>query len=151
MQVIVDFSHPSCLCPHSLAYCRSHPGVAAVLCTTGYSEEQTREIQEASKALPLFYSRNMSLGVNLLIELAKKAEAVLGDELRRGDRGDAHHNQKIDAPSGTALMIADAINEVRDRMRCATPTTATPSGRSGKSGRSACTLCGAAPSWGSTR
>lgn len=112
VQVIVDFSHPSCLSP-ILAYCRSHPGVAAVLCTTGYSEEQTREIQEASKTLPLFYSRNMSLGVNLLIELAKKAEAVLGDSFDV-EIVEMHHNQKIDAPSGTALMIADAINEVRD-------------------------------------
>ena len=112
VQVIVDFSHPSCLSP-ILSYCRSHPGVAAVLCTTGYSEEQTREIQEASKALPLFYSRNMSLGVNLLIELAKKAEAVLGDSFDV-EIVEMHHNQKIDAPSGTALMIADAINEVRD-------------------------------------
>ena len=112
VQVIVDFSHPSCLSP-ILSYCRSHPGVAAVLCTTGYSEEQTREIQEASKALPLFYSRNMSLGVNLLIELAKKAEAVLGDSFDV-EIVEMHHNQKIDAPSGTALMIADAINEVRN-------------------------------------
>ena len=112
VQVIVDFSHPSCLSP-ILSYCRSHPGVAAVLCTTGYSEEQTREIQEASKTLPLFYSRNMSLGVNLLIELAKKAEAVLGDSFDV-EIVEMHHNQKIDAPSGTALMIADAINEVRD-------------------------------------
>ena len=112
VQVIVDFSHPSCLSP-ILSYCRSHPGVAAVLCTTGYSEEQTREIQEASKTLPLFYSRNMSLGVNLLIELAKKAEAVLGDSFDV-EIVEMHHNQKIDAPSGTALMIADAINEVRN-------------------------------------
>ena len=72
---VVDFSHPSAL-SSILDFCRSHPGTAAVLCTTGYSAEQTKEIQEAAKELPLFYSRNMSLGVNLLIELAKKAEAV---------------------------------------------------------------------------
>ena len=95
-----------------LEYCRSHPGTAAVLCTTGYSAQQTQEIQEASKELPLFYSRNMSLGVNLLIELAKKAEAVLGDSFDV-EIVEMHHNQKIDAPSGTALMIADAINQVR--------------------------------------
>ena len=77
-QVVVDFSHPSAL-SSILEYCRSHPGTAAVLCTTGYSAQQTQEIQEAAKELPLFYSRNMSFGVNLLIELAKKAEAVLGD------------------------------------------------------------------------
>lgn len=111
-QVVVDFSHPSAL-SSILEYCRNHPGTAAVLCTTGYSPEQTQEIQEAAKELPLFYSRNMSLGVNLLIELAKKAEAVLGDAFDV-EIVEMHHNQKIDAPSGTALMIADAINEVRD-------------------------------------
>ena len=111
-QVVVDFSHPSAL-SSILEYCRSHPGTAAVLCTTGYSAEQTQEIREASKELPLFYSRNMSLGINLLIELAKKAEAVLGDAFDV-EIVEMHHNQKIDAPSGTALMIADAINQVRD-------------------------------------
>ena len=109
---VVDFSHPSAL-SSILEYCRSHSGTAAVLCTTGYSAEQTQEIQEAAKELPLFYSRNMSLGVNLLIELAKKAEAVLGDSFDV-EVVEMHHNQKIDAPSGTALMIADAINQVRD-------------------------------------
>lgn len=112
VDVIIDFSHPSTL-PSILDYCRAHPGTAAVLCTTGYSENQTANIQEAAAELPLFYSRNMSLGVNLLIELAKKAEAVLGNgyDVEIIER---HHNQKIDAPSGTALMIADAVNQVRD-------------------------------------
>lgn len=109
--VIIDFSHPATL-PSILDYCSTHPGVAAVLCTTGYSDADTMEIEKAAKTLPLFYSRNMSLGVNLLIELAKKAEAVLGDgyDVEIIER---HHNQKIDAPSGTALMIADAVNQVR--------------------------------------
>lgn len=111
-QVVVDFSHPSAL-SSILEYCRNHPGTAAVLCTTGYSAEQTQEIQKAAKELPLFYSRNMSLGVNLLIELAKKAESVLGDGFDV-EIVEMHHNQKIDAPSGTALMIADAINQVRE-------------------------------------
>ena len=111
-QVVVDFSNPSAL-SSILEYCRSHPGTAAVLCTTGYSAEQTQEIQKAAKELPLFYSRNMSLGVNLLIELAKKAESVLGDSFDV-EIVEMHHNQKIDAPSGTALMIADAINQVRE-------------------------------------
>ncbi|MFR8127496.1 MAG: 4-hydroxy-tetrahydrodipicolinate reductase [Acutalibacter sp.] len=106
------FLSPSAL-SSILEYCRSHPGTAAVLCTTGYSAQQTQEIQEAAKELPLFYSRNMSLGVNLLIELAKKAEAVLGDSFDV-EIVEMHHNQKIDAPSGTALMIADAINQVRE-------------------------------------
>lgn len=110
--VVVDFSHPSAL-SDILDYCRANPGTAAVLCTTGYSPEQVESIRKASKTLPLFYSRNMSLGVNLLIDLAKKAEAVLGDTFDV-EIVEMHHNQKIDAPSGTALMLADAVNEVRD-------------------------------------
>ena len=110
--VLIDFSHPSAL-SDILTYCRAHPGVSAVLCTTGYSPEQVKEVQEAAKTLPLFYSRNMSLGVNLLLELAKKAEAVLGDGFDV-EIVEMHHNQKLDAPSGTALMLADAINEVRE-------------------------------------
>ena len=111
--VIIDFSHPSALVG-ILAWCQTHPHTAAVLCTTGYSPEQVQQIQAASAALPLFYSRNMSLGINLLIELVKKAEAVLGDSFDV-EIVEAHHNQKIDAPSGTALMLADAINEVREQ------------------------------------
>lgn len=110
--VLIDFSHPSAL-SDILTYCRAHPGLSAVLCTTGYSPEQVKEVQEAAKTLPLFYSRNMSLGVNLLLELSKKAEAVLGDGFDV-EIVEMHHNQKLDAPSGTALMLADAINEVRE-------------------------------------
>lgn len=110
--VIIDFSHPTALAP-ILDYCREHSGVSAVLCTTGYSPDQVKSIEESSKTLPLFYSRNMSLGVSLLIELVKKAEAVLGDSFDV-EIVEMHHNQKIDAPSGTALMLADAVNEVRD-------------------------------------
>ncbi len=110
--VLVDFSHPSALKP-ILEYCRNHPGTAAILCTTGYTKEQADSVIEASKTLPLFYSRNMSLGINLLIELAKKTEAVLGDAFDV-EIVEMHHNQKIDAPSGTALMLADAVNAVRE-------------------------------------
>lgn len=110
--VIIDFSHPSAL-ESILSYCRAHSGTAAVLCTTGYSAEQVEMIHAAATEMPVFYSRNMSLGVNLLIELAKKAEMVLGGAFDV-EVVEMHHNQKIDAPSGTALMIADAINGVRD-------------------------------------
>lgn len=104
--VVIDFSHPSCL-GDILSYC-SEKSVSAVLCTTGYSEEQVEKIKAAASASPIFYSRNMSLGINLLIELAKKAAAVFGDfDIEIIEK---HHNQKIDAPSGTALMIADALN-----------------------------------------
>ena len=109
--VVIDFSHPSLL-DKILDYCKTS-NTAAILCTTGYSDAQTSQIQRAAADLPLFYSRNMSLGVNLLIELAKKAQAVLGDAFDV-EIIEMHHNQKIDAPSGTALMIADAINEVQD-------------------------------------
>lgn len=112
VDVVVDFSHPSALSP-ILAYCRSHLGTAAVLCTTGYSQEQAEEVRAASEELPIFYSRNMSLGINLLMELAKTAESVLGPGFDV-EILEAHHNQKIDAPSGTALMLADAVNQVRE-------------------------------------
>ena len=110
--VIIDFSHPSTL-SSILSYCKAHKGTSAVLCTTGYSDEQVAEIHKAAQMIPLFYSRNMSLGVNLLIELSKKAALVLGDSFDM-EIIEMHHNQKIDAPSGTALMIADAVNGVLD-------------------------------------
>lgn len=111
VDVIIDFSHPSAL-PPILGYCREHPGTAAVLCTTGYGPQEVEAINQAAEAVPLFYSRNMSLGVNLLIELAKKAAGVLGGSFDV-EILEMHHNQKIDAPSGTALMLADAINGER--------------------------------------
>ena len=111
VDVVVDFSHPSALSP-TLDYCRTHPGTAAVLCTTGYTPEQSEEIKEAAAELPVFYSRNMSLGINLLMELAKTAGTVLGESFDV-EIVEAHHNQKIDAPSGTALMLADAVNQAR--------------------------------------
>lgn len=110
--VLIDFSHPSAL-DSILAYCLSHSGTATVLCTTGYSAEQTAQVHKAAETMPVFYSRNMSLGINLLVELAKKAEAVLGDSFDV-EIVEMHHNQKIDAPSGTALMLADAVNQVRE-------------------------------------
>ncbi len=110
--VIIDFSHPSAL-ENIIKFLGGNPAVSAVLCTTGYSEEQVGLIKEASKSSGIFYSRNMSLGVNLLIELAKKAASVLGDSFDV-EIIEKHHNQKIDAPSGTALMIADAIKGVRN-------------------------------------
>lgn len=111
IDVVVDFSHPSAL-SGILAYCKEHD-TPAVLCTTGYNAEEVESVKEAAKTLPIFYSRNMSLGVNLLVELCKKAEAVLGADFDV-EIVEMHHNQKIDAPSGTALMLADAINEVRE-------------------------------------
>lgn len=108
--VIVDFSHPAVL-DSLLTYALEHK-MPAVICTTGYSEEQKSKILAASKEIPVFYSGNMSLGINLIIELAKKAAAVFGEGFDI-EIVEQHHNQKLDAPSGTALMIADAITEVR--------------------------------------
>ncbi|HBC26256.1 MAG TPA: 4-hydroxy-tetrahydrodipicolinate reductase, partial [Ruminococcaceae bacterium] len=76
--VLIDFSNPSLLSPLlEFGLARKMP---LVICTTGYSEEQTAQIRKASESIPVFYSGNMSLGVNLVIELAKKAAAVLGDQ-----------------------------------------------------------------------
>ena len=109
--VIIDYSHPSCL-SSLLEYCKTN-GTPVVLATTGYSDEQISEIKKAASQIPVFFSWNMSLGINLLVELAKKATAILGDRFDI-EIVEKHHKQKIDAPSGTALMIANAINETRN-------------------------------------
>ncbi|MFB9986458.1 4-hydroxy-tetrahydrodipicolinate reductase [Bacillus benzoevorans] len=109
--VIIDFSHPSVL-DELLDYCLTNR-VALVIATTGYSQEEVEKIHQAAKEIPLFFTANMSLGVNLLAELAKKAVAILGDQFDI-EIVEKHHNQKIDAPSGTALMLADEINEELD-------------------------------------
>ena len=110
--VILDFSHPDLL-TDILGFAAEHGGIPCVLCTTGYSAEQVAALKAASASVPVFYSRNMSLGINLLIELSKKAAKVLGDTFDI-EIIEKHHNQKVDAPSGTALMLADAIASVRD-------------------------------------
>ncbi len=109
--VIIDFSHPSAL-ESLLGYAKSN-NKPMVMCTTGYSKDQIEKIKEASKRNPIFFSGNMSLGINLLIELSKKAQSVFstGFDVEIVEK---HHNQKIDAPSGTALMIADGISSVRE-------------------------------------
>lgn len=105
--VIIDFSHPSAL-SDILEYAKAN-GLGAVIATTGLDKEHIELVNNAAKAIPVFFTYNMSLGVNLLAELAKKAAEVLGGfdiEIV-----EAHHNQKLDAPSGTALMLADAVIE----------------------------------------
>ena len=106
--VIIDFSHPSSL-ENTLSYCVKNKK-AAVIATTGLSAQQIDSIEAVSKEIPVFFSANMSLGVNLLIQLAKKATALLEDNFDI-EIIEKHHNLKIDAPSGTALAIADAIND----------------------------------------
>ncbi|MCD7888464.1 MAG: 4-hydroxy-tetrahydrodipicolinate reductase [Oscillospiraceae bacterium] len=109
--VIIDFSHPSAL-PSLLDYAKTN-GTALVLATTGYSETDIADIKSASSQIPIFFTANMSIGINLLSALAKKAATILGDDYDI-EIVEKHHNQKIDAPSGTALMLADSINEARD-------------------------------------
>lgn len=104
---IIDFSHPSALSP-LLAYAVERH-IPAVVATTGLTDEQIALVQETAKRVPLFFSFNMSLGVNLLCGLAKRAAAVLGGQFDI-EIVEKHHNRKIDAPSGTALMLADEIS-----------------------------------------
>jgi len=84
--------------------------IPAVIATTGLSEEQLAAIDEAAKVIPIFCSGNMSLGIALLRALAKKAAMVLGESFDI-EIVEAHHNRKADAPSGTALMLLDAVKE----------------------------------------
>ena len=109
--VIIDFSHPSAL-PDLLSYGKMN-SVPLVLATTGYSDEERAEITAASAQVPIFFTFNMSLGINLLVELAKKAAQILGGQFDI-EIVEKHHNLKKDAPSGTAIMIAEAINEELD-------------------------------------
>lgn len=113
--VIIDFSNPVLL-DDILNYATKNQ-LALVLATTGFSDEQTEKIKTAAKQIPLFFTFNMSIGVNLICSLAKKAASVLGDDFDI-EIIEKHHNQKIDAPSGTAIMLANAVNSVfDDRMK----------------------------------
>lgn len=109
--VIIDFSNPAAL-DGLLAFAKAKK-LPIVIATTGYTPEQVAKIRESAEEIPVFFSFNMSLGVNLLVSLAKKAAEVLGGQFDI-EIVEKHHNQKLDAPSGTALMIADAINETMD-------------------------------------
>ena len=102
---VVDFSSPAAL--DGLLEYGGRTGTPLVLATTGYSPEQEAQVGAAAREIPIFRSANMSLGINVLLELVKKAAAVLGDryDIEVVER---HHSRKVDAPSGTALMIADA-------------------------------------------
>ncbi|MDO5398611.1 MAG: 4-hydroxy-tetrahydrodipicolinate reductase [bacterium] len=106
--VVIDFSHPSSL-TGILSFCKARK-LPIIICTTGLSPEQKEEFTAASAEVPVFFSANMSLGINLLISLAKKAVKILEGNFDI-EIVERHHNQKLDAPSGTALAIADAIND----------------------------------------
>lgn len=112
--VIIDFSNPASL-DGLLEYCLS-TGTPIVVASTGYSDEQIAKIRSAAEQIPVFFTFNMSLGINLLVQLAKKAAEVLGDRFDI-EIVEKHHNQKLDAPSGTAIMLANAINETLDNSK----------------------------------
>lgn len=106
--VIIDFSNPLVL-DDMLAFAVKNQ-TPVIICTTGFSDAQVQKIKDTAKQIPVFYSGNMSLGINVLIALSKMAAKVLYNSFDI-EVVEKHHNLKIDAPSGTALMIADAINE----------------------------------------
>ena len=107
--VIIDFSTASAV-PALLDYC-GKTKIPAVLCTTGFSDELTAKVKETSNSVALLKSANMSVGVNLIMNLVKKAADALFESGFDIEILEKHHNQKIDAPSGTAIAIADSINE----------------------------------------
>ena len=109
--VIIDFSHPSVL--NDLLQFAIDKKLPLVLATTGFSASQTEQIKAAANEIPLFFTFNMSLGINLLVALSKKAAEVLSGNFDI-EIIEKHHNQKLDAPSGTAIMLAEAINDTLD-------------------------------------
>ena len=109
--VIVDFSHHSAL-PSLIEYAKATK-TPIVLATTGHTDEELALIDESVNEIAIFRSGNFSLGINLLITLAKQAAKTLGADFDV-EIIEKHHNKKLDAPSGTALMIADAIASERE-------------------------------------
>ena len=106
---IIDFSIHTCT-PALLEYAMERK-IPTVICTTGHTEDELNAIRRAADSIPVFFSANMSLGVALLVELAKTVALAMPEaEIEIIEK---HHNRKIDAPSGTALMLANALCEVR--------------------------------------
>ena len=110
--VIIDFSNAAAA-DDLLTYCEEKK-MPVVLCTTGLSEEQLAKIPEAAKKTAVLKSANMSLGINLLMKLLKEATKVLAPAGYDMEIVEKHHNQKLDAPSGTAIALADSMNEAMD-------------------------------------
>ncbi len=109
---IIDFSTPAVL-DDILEYAISKQ-VPAVMCTTGYTSEQLDSIREASKKVAILKSANMSLGINTIINLLKPASNVFCNNGYDVEIVEQHHHTKLDSPSGTALALADAINDATD-------------------------------------
>ena len=110
--VIVDFSHHSAL-PSLLDYAKATK-TPVVVATTGHTDEELALMREAAKSVAIFHSGNFSIGINLIINLAKQAARTLGADFDI-EIIEKHHNKKLDAPSGTALMIANAVADERDQ------------------------------------
>ena len=109
--VVIDFSNPLAL-DGILEYCLKTK-TPVVLATTGYNDEEMEKIHEAAKQIPVFLSFNMSLGVNILLKLVKEAAKNLANfDIEIIEK---HHNKKVDSPSGTAVMIANAVKEIREQ------------------------------------
>lgn len=109
---VIDFSNANAV-DDLLVYCVDKQ-IPVVLCTTGMSEAQIGKAKEASEHVAVLRSANMSLGINMLLELLKKAAVTLAPAGFDMEIVEKHHNQKLDAPSGTALALADSMNEALD-------------------------------------
>lgn len=109
---IIDFASPKAV-DTLLDYCVEKQ-IPCVLCTTGLSDKQLEKVKEASEKVAVLKSANMSLGINLLLKLLKEAAPVLAEAGFDIEIVEKHHNKKVDAPSGTALALADSINEEFD-------------------------------------
>ena len=112
VDVVIDFSNAGAV-DSLLDYCVSKE-VPVVLCTTGLSEAQLKKVQEVSSRIAVLKSANMSMGINLLLKLLKDAAKVLAPAGYDIELVEKHHNQKVDAPSGTALALADSMNAALD-------------------------------------
>lgn len=108
VDVIIDFSVPVATLK-ILKYAKKNK-IPMVIATTGFNKEQLKEIEETSKEIPIFKSSNMSLEINLMADLVQKVAEVLKES--DIEIIETHHNKKIDSPSGTAILLADAINKV---------------------------------------
>ncbi|NLL80498.1 MAG: 4-hydroxy-tetrahydrodipicolinate reductase [Clostridiales bacterium] len=107
--VIIDFASAKAV-DQLLDYCVDRQ-IPCVLCTTGLSEEQLAHVEEAAKKVAILKSANMSLGINMLLKILKEAAGILAPAGFDIEIVEKHHNLKVDAPSGTALALADSINE----------------------------------------
>ncbi|MEG1576895.1 MAG: 4-hydroxy-tetrahydrodipicolinate reductase [Clostridium sp.] len=111
--VIIDFSSAKAV-DALLSYC-NNTGMPVVVCTTGLSAEQVAQVTDTAKKTAVLRSANMSLGINVLLKLVQEAASVLAAADFDIEILEKHHNQKIDAPSGTALALADSINDAMNQ------------------------------------